>query len=109
MSSRPRGETGQVRLASSSRRQFGRNGPDRQRRRHVSPIVSTFKGLPEEGEARRTATRVPLRDAGFVSFNDTFDANIPRFPWGGTISPENGPHPDLDSGFTLFCDVIVRR
>jgi hypothetical protein len=26
---------------------------------------------------------------------------------GETFSPENGPHPDLDSGFALFCDVIV--
>ena len=46
------------------------------------------------------------RDAGFVSFNDTFDATTGEF-LGETISPENGPHPDLDSGFALFCDVLV--
>jgi hypothetical protein len=41
-----------------------------------------------------------------VTFNHTFDATTGEF-LGQTISPENGPHPDLDSGFTLFCDVIV--
>jgi hypothetical protein len=24
-----------------------------------------------------------------------------------TVTSENGPHPDLDSGFTLFCDQVV--
>jgi hypothetical protein len=67
-------------------------------------FVSTFKGLPEK--VKLPNGRVLLRDAGFVSFNDTFDATTGDF-LGETISPENGPHPDLDSGFTLFCDVIV--
>ena len=67
-------------------------------------FVSTFKGLPEK--IKLPNGRVLSRDAGFVSFNDTFDATTGDF-LGETISPENGPHPDLDSGFTLFCDVIV--
>jgi hypothetical protein len=67
-------------------------------------FVSTFKGLPEK--IKLPNGRVLSRDAGFVSFNDTFDATTGEF-LGETISPENGPHPDLDSGFTLFCDVIV--
>jgi hypothetical protein len=37
---------------------------------------------------------------------DTFDATTGDF-LGETLSPENGPHSDLDSGFALFCDVIV--
>jgi hypothetical protein len=41
-----------------------------------------------------------------VTFNDTFDATTSDF-LGETISPENGPHPDPDSGFMLLCDVIV--
>ena len=67
-------------------------------------FVSTFKGLPEK--IKLPNGRVLSRDAGFVSFNDTFDATTGEF-LGTTISPENGPHPDLDSGFALFCDVIV--
>jgi len=46
------------------------------------------------------------RDAGLVTVNDTFNATTGEF-LGRTISPENGPHPDLDSGGALFCDVIV--
>jgi len=67
-------------------------------------FVSTFKGLPEK--IKLPNGRVLSRDAGFVSFNDTFDATTGDF-LGEVISPENGPHPDLDSGFALFCDVIV--
>jgi hypothetical protein len=67
-------------------------------------FVSTFKGLPEK--IKLPNGRVLSRDAGFVSFNDTFDATTGDF-LGEVISPENGPHPDLDSGFTVFCDVIV--
>jgi hypothetical protein len=67
-------------------------------------FVSTFKGLPEKVKIPNGP--VLLRDAGFVSFNDTFDATTGDF-LGETISPENGPHPDLDSGFELFCDVLV--
>ena len=46
------------------------------------------------------------RDAGLVTLNDTFNATTGEL-LGQTISPENGPHPDLDSGDALFCDVIV--
>jgi hypothetical protein len=67
-------------------------------------FVSTFKGLPEM--LKLPNGPILSRDAGFVSFNDTFDATTGEF-LGETISPENGPHPDLDSGFALFCDVIV--
>jgi hypothetical protein len=67
-------------------------------------FTSTFKGLPEKIKLPNGA--VLSRDAGFVTFNDTFDATTGQF-LGTTISPENGPHPDLDSGFALFCDVIV--
>jgi hypothetical protein len=67
-------------------------------------FTSTFKGLPEK--IKLPNGRILSRDAGFVTFNDTFDATTGEF-LGTTISPENGPHPDLDSGFALFCDVIV--
>jgi hypothetical protein len=67
-------------------------------------FTSTFKGLPEK--IKLPNGTVLSQDVGFVTFNDTFDATTGDF-LGETISPENGPHPDLDSGFTLFCDVIV--
>jgi hypothetical protein len=67
-------------------------------------FLATFKGLPEK--LKLPNGRVVLRDAGNVTFRDTFDATTGQF-LGETISPENGPHPDLDSGFALFCDVIV--
>jgi hypothetical protein len=67
-------------------------------------FVATFKGLPEKLKIPNGP--ILSRDAGYVSFNDTFDATTGDF-LGEVISPENGPHPDLDSGFAIFCDVIV--
>ena len=67
-------------------------------------FTSTFKGLPEKIKLPNGS--VLSRDAGFVTFNDTFDATTGHF-LGEKISPENGPHPDLDSGFARFCDVVV--
>ena len=67
-------------------------------------FVTTFKGLPEMIKLPNGG--VLSRDAGFIGFNDTFDATTGQF-LGQTVSPQNGPHPDADSGFTLFCDVIV--
>jgi hypothetical protein len=67
-------------------------------------FVTTFKGLPEMIKLPNGG--VLSRDAGFIGFNDTFDATTGDF-LGETVSPQNGPHPDADSGFTLFCDVIV--
>lgn len=46
-----------------------------------------------------------LRDAGIATFVDTFDLET-----GDLISSEvivEGPHAELDSDFTLFCEVIT--
>jgi hypothetical protein len=67
-------------------------------------FVTTFKGLPEMIKLPNGG--VLSRDAGFIGFNDTFNATTGEF-LGKTVSPQNGPHPEADSGFTLFCDVIV--
>ncbi|MGE5435382.1 MAG: hypothetical protein ACM3S3_11410 [Candidatus Doudnabacteria bacterium] len=67
-------------------------------------FTETRKGLMEK--LKLPNGTVLSRDAGLVTINDTFDTTTGDF-LGTTISPENGPHPDLDSGFTLFCDVIV--
>jgi len=67
-------------------------------------FTETHKGLMEKLKLPNGA--VLSRDAGLVTFNDTFNAATGEF-LGQTISPENGPYPDLDSGAALFCDVIV--
>ena len=65
--------------------------------------IVTFKGLPEKIKLRNGS--ILSRDAGQVIFRDAEDADgnfVSR-----TLIDENGPHTDLDSGFTIFCDVIV--
>jgi hypothetical protein len=67
----------------------------------------TFKGLPEKlsipggptlsldaGAVTVTTTLRPLGDEEFEFVSQTF-------------SGEHGPHPDLESGFELFCQVLV--
>jgi hypothetical protein len=67
-------------------------------------FVTTFKGIPE-------LLKIPngpvlSRDAGNVTLFQTFDATTGDFI-STTFSGDKGPHPDLESGFALFCDVIV--
>lgn len=70
-------------------------------------FINTFKGLPEKLSIVGGPTL--SRDAGVVTLTDTF---LP-LPNGDlqfvsrTVSGEHGPHPDLDSGFELFCSVII--
>ena len=47
---------------------------------------------------------VLLRDAGYVVTRDTFDGDelIDQ-----EILVNKGPHPDLESGFELFCETVV--
>ena len=49
--------------------------------------------------------RVLLRDAGVITFRDTFDLETGEFL--GTEVTVSGPHPEADSDFTLFCETIV--
>jgi hypothetical protein len=84
--------------------QFVRTGPPIDNGDGTITFTDTNKGLQEQ--LKLPNGTVLSRDAGFVQFNDTFDATTGDF-LGETISPENGPHPDLDSGGALFCDVIV--
>jgi hypothetical protein len=67
-------------------------------------FLTNFKGLPEKIQTANGP--VLLRDVGFVTFADTFDLET-----GDFISSEviinNGPHPDLDSDFALFCEVVT--
>jgi hypothetical protein len=66
-------------------------------------FVTTFKGLPEQIKTANGS--LLLRDAGIAVFTDVFDLAT-----GDPISSDfsiKGPHPDLESDFVLFCEVIV--
>jgi hypothetical protein len=65
-------------------------------------FLVTTKGLPEK--IQTTHGPVLLRDAGIIAFEVTFDGD--EF-----ISQElvlvKGPHPEAESDFELFCEVMV--
>jgi hypothetical protein len=65
-------------------------------------FVTSFKGLPEK--IKTVHGPVLLRDAGFITFVDTFDLETGELVSADTIV--KGPHPEADSDFTLFCEVI---
>jgi len=70
-------------------------------------FIDTFKGLPEQLRIKNG----PLlsRDAGVVTLTRTgnFDPTGQFITDSLVVSGEKGPHPDLDSDFALFCDVLV--
>jgi hypothetical protein len=66
-------------------------------------FVTTFKGLPEKIQAEQGP--VLLRDAGLITFMDTFDLETGEFISSDVIV--KGPHPEAESDFTLFCEVIT--
>jgi len=66
-------------------------------------FTSTFKGIPERWKIPNGPTLII--DVGFVTFTDVVDLATGEVTT--TIDPENGPHPELDSGFTLLCSVLV--
>jgi hypothetical protein len=67
-------------------------------------FVSTFKGLPELIKTPDGA--ILLRDAGLITFADTFDLETGEF-LGTEILFNRGPHPEAESDFALFCEVIT--
>jgi hypothetical protein len=68
----------------------------------VHTFHATFKGLAEKVQTAHGD--ILLRDAGVITFADTFDG--PNF-LGSEVIVNKGPHPDADSGFTLFCQRVV--
>jgi hypothetical protein len=70
-------------------------------------FIRTFKGLPEKLSIAGGPTL--SRDAGTATIATTF---LP-LPNGDlqfvsqTFSGVHGPHPELESGFELFCNVII--
>jgi hypothetical protein len=67
-------------------------------------FVTSYKGLPEKIQTAHG--RVLLRDAGVIAVADTFDLITDEFISSKPIV-NNGPHPEYDSDFTLFCGVIT--
>jgi hypothetical protein len=65
-------------------------------------FLTTFKGLPEKIQTLNGP--VLLRDAGVITFADTFDLVTGEFISSDVII--KGPHPEAESDFTLFCLVI---
>lgn len=63
---------------------------------------ATFKGLAENVQTAHG--QVLLRDAGVITFADTFDGQ--NFV-GSEVLVSKGPHPEADSGFRLFCAMVV--
>jgi hypothetical protein len=70
-------------------------------------FINTFKGLPEKLSIPGGPTL--LRDAGNVTIGQTFfvEPNGDLTFVSRTVFSEKGPHPDLDSGFEAFCNVLV--
>jgi hypothetical protein len=67
-------------------------------------FVGTFKGLPELIKIEHGP--VLSRDAGQVTIIRTFDPTTFDL-LDQVVVGEKGPHPDLDSGFEVFCNVLV--
>jgi hypothetical protein len=66
-------------------------------------FLTSFIGLPERIQTANGP--VLLRDAGILTFADTFDLETGDF-LSAEIVVVKGPHPEADSDFTLFCEVI---
>jgi hypothetical protein len=66
-------------------------------------VVRNFKGLPVQLSTPNGP--VLLRDAGLITFVDQFDS-AGNF-LSETITVDKGPHPDAESGGSLFCQVIT--
>jgi hypothetical protein len=66
-------------------------------------FIDSYKGLPEKIQS--ASGPVLLRDAGIVTFANTFDLETEEFI-SGEVLVNKGPHPEADSDFELFCDVM---
>jgi hypothetical protein len=66
---------------------------------HVEEV--TVKGLPERWKLAHGG--VLIRDAGYVTLLQTIENDEPV---DLEVLVNKGPHPDLDSDFELFCEVM---
>jgi len=70
-------------------------------------FINTYKGLPEKLSIRHGPTL--SRDAGVATVATTFrPLGDDDFEFvSQTFSGIHGPHPELESGFEVFCDVLT--
>jgi hypothetical protein len=66
-------------------------------------FTNTFKGIPERWKIPNGP--ILIIDVGFVTFTDV--VNLATGEVTTTLDPVNGPHPELDSDFTLLCSVLT--
>jgi hypothetical protein len=66
-------------------------------------FITTYKGLPEKIQTSHGP--VLSRDAGLISFTSTF--NLTTGDFISSTTTVNGPHPEADSDFALFCELIT--
>jgi hypothetical protein len=66
-------------------------------------FITSSKGLPEKIQTNHGS--VLLRDAGVITFADTFDLETGEFL--GSEVTIKGPHPEAESDFEAFCEVVV--
>jgi hypothetical protein len=69
----------------------------------IHTIEYTTHGLDEQ--LRLENGRVLSRDAGYHAWRDTLDGDNAFLSGGDVVN--NGPHPDADSNFAIFCEVIT--
>jgi hypothetical protein len=67
-------------------------------------FIDTFKGMPEKLSILHGPTL--SRDAGVVTVTTTL-SSLGGDVVSQTFSGEHGPHPDLESGFEVFCNVLI--
>jgi hypothetical protein len=68
-------------------------------------FVFTITGMPSQ--LRATHGGVLTQDVGLLTFAQTFDLETGTFI-SGEIVALNGPHDDLESGFTAFCEAFTQ-
>ncbi len=68
-----------------------------------STAIETYKGLPEQISTPNGP--VLSRDVGLITFLDTLDSSGNLI--AQTITVDKGPHPDAESGGTLFCQTVI--
>jgi hypothetical protein len=66
-------------------------------------FVFTITGLSEQLRAAQGG--VLIHDVGLLTFAQTFDLATGKFISGEVVAL-NGPHDDLESGFTAFCEAF---
>jgi hypothetical protein len=66
-------------------------------------FMDTFKGVPEKFSSPQGGTLT--RDAGIITLAKTLSSSWELISW--TVAFQSGPHPDADSGSSIYCQVVT--